>query len=127
MSTGLESSQSAWNPQHNTRSSQTNDRDTIALHISPRIIDVLAAYIRQALAVDPIIHAYRHLWECAWLNHMHEVSIYLQTDEESGECYLRLIYLRPINDPSSQSLQRADLEQLCQQLQQQTGLPVVCS
>jgi hypothetical protein len=92
-----------------------------AAHISPKIVNALAAFIRQTLGLEPYVKAYRTLWECAWLNRAAELTVFL--NNEDGEYSLQVIYLEQVMDPPAQRLQSAEIQRLCQQLQAQTGLP----
>lgn len=110
-------SSSASNPQ----SSRLVRKATLGKQISPQIVDALASFIRQTLSVEPHITAYRALWECAWMESAGELTVFL--DGDGDERVLRVIYLEKDNDPPVGHLQPAEIQQLCQYLQAQTGLP----
>jgi hypothetical protein len=107
------------------RSSDSQSRASLGWHISPKIVDVLALFIRQTLSVEPHIKAYQSLWECEWSSSAGELSILLNSD--GGDFYLHVLYLASDEPSPIQHLQPADIQRLCQQLVARTGLPAHAS
>lgn len=89
------------------------------------IIDVLVQFVRHTLGAEPNIKNLLHIWECEWENSAGEISVFLHQDEGSGEYHLRMFYIEKMDRLLSAPLLTTDINNLCQQMQQKTGLRVV--
>jgi hypothetical protein len=104
---------------------QPQNKDAIAAQAGPVIVEVLAQFVRHTLAAEPEIKNLLHIWECAWQNSAGEISVFLHEDEGGSEFHLRLFYIEKMDKLPSAPLLSSDIKNLCQQLQQKTGLRVV--